>query len=101
MPPSESLSFEEIQAVLVVCAEETVRTHARAGNIARSVPSHVTDNEWVVATVGFTADDQDGRLTIPPPRRVVRRLQPPPEPWRDGACESTECDVLGELANML
>jgi len=98
---SHHVSFDEIQEVLLRSAEDTISTHALAGNVARSVPTHTTDEEWVVATVGFVADDQDGRVTLLGPRRVVRRLQPPPESWHQSICEATERDALGELANML
>lgn len=94
------VTFGEIQRLVVQSAREGVEAYVRSTDVFCLVPWHATDDEWVVATVGFVAGEQTGRITLLCERRLARRIQHAAI-RNPGISELGERDLIGELANML
>lgn len=91
--------FEEFERVLAESAEEMFAAYekecAHAGQCDAPAPS---DQDMVMASIGFGSDHARGNLSILAPRPVVEALQPSE---LEAEADTAVCDVLGEFANML
>jgi hypothetical protein len=85
----------ELERILAATAEEMIvhESSHREGTM-----SGATEDEFVVATISFSAEHARGCLTIIGLRKVIAHFQPV---GLELAPDLAVCDVMAELANML
>jgi hypothetical protein len=91
--------FETFERSLAVCIQTTFMRDDAAPAIGRPVPPpQPTDEEVVIASIGFAAHGARGGLVLFATRASAVAARPS---GIEGADEVVDCDVIGELANML
>jgi len=92
--------FAQVEDMLAAGAEDLFACYGTSSTAVRNQHPAETDEEKVVATIGWACEDGSrGNLLMVAPRSVIEHLQPPEEGMV--LTNADICDVLGEFSNML
>ena len=89
--------FETLERTLAKCIDAMFCGDDAAAYALEQAPEPI-EGEVIVASLGFACQGAQGGVLILAPRETIRELPPV---LVDGPTEAAECDVVGELSNML
>lgn len=93
--------FETFECTLSNCIKDMFGVEEAAAAYGLEEAPEPVESEVIFASIGFACEGAQGSLLLLAPRETARGLPAIPALALEGGSEVAECDVIGELSNML